>query len=97
MIYLQTLLKRADSELTKRIYFAQKQNPIKGDFFCLVTKDFEKIGETLNEQEIRNKSKLSHKNYIKQKVRNAALLYLKEKQKEHSKINKYLFDMFLYS
>ena len=86
MIYLQTLLKRSNSELTKRIYLAQKQNPNKGDFYCLVMKDFEIIGETLNEKEITNKSKLSHKNHIKQKVRNAALLYLKEKQQKHSKI-----------
>ena len=46
MIYLQTIIKRSDSELTKRIYLAQKEDPIKGDFYWLVIKDFQMIGET---------------------------------------------------
>ena len=65
MIYLQTILKRPDSELTKRIYIAQKEKPTKGDFYCLVSKDFQMIGENLNEDEIVKKSKNSHKNNVK--------------------------------
>ena len=92
MIYLQTILKRSDSELTKRIYSAQKEDPLKGDFYWLVVKDFKMIGETLNESEIRCKSKISHKNNIKQKIRNAALIYLKEKQNNHSKIRDIVYE-----
>ena len=65
MIYLQTIIKRSSSELTKRIYLAQKEDPIKGDFYWLVIKDFQMIGETLNENEIRCRSKINHKNNIK--------------------------------
>ena len=69
MIYLQTILKRSNLELTKRIYMKQKQSPTKGDFYCLVVKDFEMIGKTLNETEIMNTSKYSYKNEIKQKIK----------------------------
>ena len=86
MIYLQTILKRPDTELTKQIYLTQKEKPTKGDFYCLVVQDFEAIREPLNEKDIANKSKLSHKNNIKHKTRNAAFEYLKEKQSQHSKI-----------
>ena len=86
MIYLQTILKRPDSELTKQIYLTQKEKPTKGDFYCLVVQDFQSIGEPLNEKDIANKSKLSHKNNIKEKITSAAFLYLKEKQSQHSKV-----------
>ena len=86
MIYLQTILKRQNSELTKRIYMAQKENPTKGDFFCLVLNDFKLIGEPMDENEIASKSSKCHKNYIKQRIREAAFGYLQEKQQNHSKI-----------
>ena len=76
MIYLQTILKRFNLELTKRIYMKQKQSPTKGDFYCLVVKDFEMIGKTLDETEIMNTSEYSYKKEIKQKIRKAALSYL---------------------
>ena len=44
------------------------------------------IGETLNENEIECKSKISYKNYIKQRIRNAAFSYLSRKQESHSKV-----------
>ena len=86
MLYLQTILKRPDSELTKRIYIAQKEKPTKGDFYCLVEKDFQMIGEILSEDEIIKKSRNSYKNNIKLKTRIAAFSYLKEQQNKHSKI-----------
>ena len=92
ILYFQTILKRNESELTRQILMAQKENPTKGDFYCQVVKDFKIIGETLDEREITSKSKFSFKNNIKWKVRNAALLYLIEKQQKHSKIKNILYD-----
>ena len=86
MTYLQTILKRNENELTKRIFKAQKENPTKGDFYCQVLEDFDLIGEILNEEEVANKSKISHKNNIKQKIKTAALSFLLEKKQNHSKI-----------
>ena len=64
----------------------QKESPAKVDFFCLVLNDFELIGEPMDENEIASKSSKCHKNYIKQRIREAAFGYLQEKQQSHSKI-----------
>ena len=86
MIYLHAILKRHENELTKRVYISQKQSPAKGDFYNLVKKDYETIGEALDKAEITAKSKDEHKNNIKSKIRKATLQYLKEKQVGHSKV-----------
>ena len=45
---MQSILKRQNSELTKRIHMTQKESPTKGDFFCLVLNDFKLIGELID-------------------------------------------------
>ena len=86
MSYQQTLLKRNDDELTKKIYKAQKDNPIEGDFYNLVKADWEMIGEEMDEEYIATASKDTLKRHIKESIKASALKYLKEKQKMHSKI-----------
>ena len=39
LLFLQTILKRDDNELTKKIYKTQKEHPLKGDFCELVAGD----------------------------------------------------------
>ena len=92
MIYLQTILKRHDNELTKRVYMSQKQSPTKGDFFNMVKKDFETIGEVFDESEISAKSKDLHKSNIKSKTMKAAFLYLKKRQSSHSKVREIIYN-----
>ena len=48
MMYLQTILNRSDEELTKRVYNAQKKNPLEGDWVKMVEKDFEVLGLRIN-------------------------------------------------
>ena len=86
MSYQQTLLKRNDDELTKKIYKAQKDNPIEGDFYNLVKADWEMIGKEMDEEYIATASKDALKRHIKESIKASALKYLKEKQKMHSKI-----------
>ena len=86
MIYLQTILKREDSELTKRIYKAQTDDPLPGDLSELLKKDFESIEETMDESAIKNVNEKSYKKVIKTKVRRAAFKYLIELKEKHSKI-----------
>ena len=50
MNYLYEVITRADSELVKRVYMAQKESPSKGDFVNLVKADFDFIGITYNEE-----------------------------------------------
>ena len=54
---------RTDDELTKRIYEAQKENPVKGDWIELLKEDFKFIGEEINEKHIKEFSKAQYKNY----------------------------------
>ena len=86
MVYLQSILKREDSELIKRIYKAQSGNPSHGDWSEMLKADFKTIGEVIDEQAIVKSSKNSYKNFIKAKVRTAALKHLNNLKGAHSKI-----------
>ena len=86
MIYLQTLLKRPDDEITKRVYLAQKESPTHGDYYNLVMADWEMMGEPLNESAIVATSIDAHKRKVKAKVRMAAFEFLQNKKKQHSKV-----------
>ena len=44
MINLQTILNRSDSDLTKKVYDAQKKDPLEGDWYKLIENDFRKLG-----------------------------------------------------
>ena len=85
-MYQQTILKRHEGELTKRVYKAQSDSPIEGDFYNLVKADWDMIGEVMNEEFIKISNKETFKRHVKDKIKEAALKYLKEKQKMHSKI-----------
>ena len=86
LMYQQTILKRHDGELTKRVYMAQSDSPIEGDFVKLVKADWDMIGEVMNEENIKISNKETFKRHIKDKIEKAALSYLKERQKMHSKV-----------
>ena len=86
MIYHQTILKRPDEELTKRVYNAQKDSPTDGDFYQLVKADWEMVGENLDEVHITSKSTEEHKKAVKAKIRNAAHRYLQNLKVQHSKV-----------
>ena len=87
LIYHQTILKREDSELTKRIYIEQKQNPTKGDYVELLREDFKIIDEAQDDEKIKNISIIKYKAYIKSKIKLAAFKYLMRKLKTHSKVS----------
>ena len=67
MMFQQTILKRNEDELTKKIYKAQKNNQIEGDFYNLVKADWEMMGEEMNEKYISTTSKDALKRHIKKK------------------------------
>ena len=54
MIYLQTILKRDEGELIKKIYKAQAKNPTPGDFVELLKNDYNMIRESFDEAAIEN-------------------------------------------
>ena len=71
--YLYEILKRDDSELVKRVFKAQFENPSKGDFVKLVEEDFSYIGETFNVENIFKMTKLQFKKHIKEKMKKSTL------------------------
>ena len=94
IIYLQHILKRAEGELIKRVYEAQKQHPTTGDFIELVRKDMEVIGQDFNEEYIKSESKSQFKSHIKKKIREAALKELKLIQNTHTKVRDIKYETF---
>ena len=86
LIYHQTILQREDKELTKRVYKAQKNEPTTGDFVKLPSEDFILINRRQDGKIIEMTNKTDYKQQVKKAIKEAALNYLKEKQKEHSKV-----------
>ena len=86
LMYLQTLLKRNNDELTKQVLLAQKRNPTKGDFILLCQDDLKTMKIDANFGMIENLSKQAFKRMVKIKVRNAALSFLLSLKEQHSKV-----------
>ena len=86
MLYLQTILKRDDSEITKKIYKTQILKPTHGDFSELVQKDFKMIEEPFDETKVCNMSKEKFKRLVKVKIRKAAFDHLIKLKNTHSKV-----------
>ena len=64
-IYLKTILRRHNDEVTKKVYLAKKANPYKGDWYYQVQADFQKFGIVMNEQEIKETDLPTFKKTIK--------------------------------
>ena len=90
----QTILKRNDKELTRRIYEEQKNNPTPGDFIELVKGDFKIINEVQNDDKIRNTNIKTYKSKLKLSVKAAAFEYLKEKLRTHTKVKHIRYNKF---
>ena len=67
LIYLQTILKRNESDLIRRIYVCQKANQLPGDWCQSVATDFENIGMHMDDKHIENMSEYKYKRVIKSK------------------------------
>ena len=91
IMYLQTLLKRDNTEMTSKILRAQQADPIEGDFCLLVEEDMKMIKLEKSEEEIISMTKGQMKLVVKRKVKEAALKYLmgENKSKEKTKHIKY--------
>ena len=92
--YLHTILNRNDTELTKKIYNAQKLDPVKGDWVTLVKEDLETIEIHLSEEEIVKTKKTHFKKLVRKYVKDAVFKKLKDMQKEHTKIKDIKYDSF---
>ena len=94
LMYLQNILKSPKTEILWKVYEAQKQTPVKGDWVELVKKDSETFNIELDEKTIENSSKQEHKTKIKQKIKTHVFANLKQKQEGHSKIRDICYEEF---
>ena len=92
LIYLQTILKRNESDLIRRIYVCQKANQLPGDWCQSVAKDFEKIGMHMEDKHIENMSEYEYKRLIKRQVRKAAFEELEDIRSRHSNVSQNSYD-----
>ena len=90
--YLQTILKREDEELTKRVLQAQINSPCPGDFIKLIEEDFQTLGISMDVALVTQTSVDVFKQLVKSKIRNAALKYLQSIQQKHTKVNQIKYD-----
>ena len=88
IMYLQEIMNRDDSELTKQVVMAQKERCLPGDFYAQVSLDMLKLSIEMKDLEL-SKEKL--KELVTSNVRNKAFLYLIEKAKSHSKVRHQIY------
>ena len=84
-MYFQTILKRSDNEITKKVYNCQKENPVKGDWIELLRKDFTDIGMEMDEEKIKSETKMQYKSRVKKHLHNNMLEEMKKKQEGNKK------------
>ena len=84
--YLQTLLRRDEKEITKRIFRTQMKNPISGDWALLFQQDINKCEIEMDENKISQMDAQSFKNMVKSKVRKIAFSELSIIQQKHTKV-----------
>ena len=87
MMYFQTIVKRDESEITRKIYDCQKNNPVKGDWIELLQKDFADLGMEMDDELVRNETKLQFKSRVKKHIEMHMFSELKRQQEGHSKIS----------
>ena len=92
MMYLRTLLRREEEELTLRILREQQKNTSPGDFAELVKDDFAQNNLIYDEEMIKGAKENDYKTLIRKHVRETAFNDLKRKQGAHSKVNTIVYE-----
>ena len=94
LMYLHTILQKNKDELVRKIYEAQKVDPVQGDFVEMIKDEKESLGINLDEKEIQTMSKMKFKTYVKEKVVRAAFKYLLDIKQKHSKMSRIMYAKF---
>ena len=94
LMYLHSILQKDEGELVKNVYNAQKDDVSPGDFCELVEEDKIQIGLNMTDIEISGINKQQFKKIVKTKIRQAAFEFLKNLQKNHSKMSGINYEAF---
>ena len=94
IMFLFNILQKDETEIVRRIYEAQKNDPSPGDFIHLVKSDCERIGLDVSDNQISKMQKHQFRKLVKSKTSNAAFKYLKNMQQGHSKMKHIKYEKF---
>ena len=94
ILYLHTILQRSKDDLIRRVYNAQKADPVKGDFCQLVEDDMRLVGMNLSEEEMTRITKYQMKSEVKKKVKSAAFAYLLTNKEIRTKMDNIEYNSF---
>lgn len=87
MMYHHHLLQTNETETIRKMYEKQKEYKTNGDWFQLLLKDFEFIGETMDKHFIKSMTKSAYRTRIKKLVSAAAFKYFLNEKSKHSKLD----------
>ena len=85
LMYLHTILRRPDTELTKQFYGVQKTICTKGDWFGIVMKDRKELNISHTDNDIATMSQDMFRTLVKKSIERKALTYLNSLAMGHSK------------
>ena len=91
LLYLQVIVQRSESELTKKVYLAQRADTSEGDFCQLVDNDREMLDIQMSDDQIAQTSPYDFKNIVKLKASQAAFKYLMSVKETKSKMDNILY------
>ena len=74
---MQTIIRREEEELTRRVLTAQLEDPYNEDFTELVMKDFKDIGLLFDLPSVASTGVIEYRKMIKNKIIDAALKHPK--------------------
>ena len=94
MLYFQTIVTRSEMELIRRVYNAQRDDPVKGDWVNILKEDFKYISEEVNEEDAKSTSKFEYKKNIKNKIRQKVFEDLKQVKETHRKVRNIKYESF---
>ena len=87
IMFLHHLLTREDDALIKRVFWAQMEKPVKGDWCLVVREDLDSLGLNLTSlTEVANKSKEQLKTLLKEQIETVSLKYLNTEKQKLSKV-----------
>ena len=92
IMYYQTVMLRPDNEITKQVVICQKNTRIEGDFYAQVSSDMAKLN--ISENDIITCSSDMLREKLKKEIDKAALNYLKELGRNHSKVREWMYGDF---
>ena len=85
LCYLQNILKRHKEEVIRRVYIAQKKNPIKGDWVQMIEDDMKNLQINVSDANIADMSEYEFKKLIKNQIRQHTFTELLNSQLKHKK------------